>query len=167
MVVGGQVAIDDVFVIFFVFEAFDDDFKGLMVFTFGLLHTENDVAIHLDEAAVAVPCETLILSRGSERKNRLVIEAEVQDGVHHARHGVTCTGAHGNEKRHAFGITEFGVHDFFHGGDTGFHLLLEFDRVALLVRVEVSADFRADRESGRNRETDAAHLRKVCSFAAE
>ena len=167
LVVGSQVAINDVFVILFVFEAFDDDFEGLMIFTFGLLHAENDVSIHLDEAAIAVPSETLILGRGSERKNRLIIEAEIQDGVHHARHGVTSTGAHSNEKRHAFGITEFGVHDFFHGGDTGFHLLLEISGIALLVRVEVSADFRADRESGRNRQTDAAHFREVRSFAAE
>jgi hypothetical protein len=53
-----------------------------------------------------------------ERLDGLVIEAEVEDRVHHAWHGVTGTGANGDEKGHAFGITKFAAHDFLHGDDT-------------------------------------------------
>ena len=167
LVIRSQVAVDDVLVILFVLVSFDDRLERLVVFVFTLLHAENDVAIHLDEAAVAIPSEALVVGGLDERENRLVIQTKVQNGVHHPRHRVTSTGAHGNEKRHAVRVTEFGTHDFFHGGDAGFHLLLEISGVALLVRVEVSADFGTDRESGRDWKTDAAHLREICSFAAE
>ena len=61
LVGGGQVAIDDVLVVNFVFEGFDDDFEGLVVFAFAFLDTEDDVAVHLNEAAVAVPGEAFVV----------------------------------------------------------------------------------------------------------
>ena len=57
----GQVAIDNVLVVNFVFEGFDDDFEGFMVFTLALLDAEHDVTVHLHEAAVAVPSEALVV----------------------------------------------------------------------------------------------------------
>ena len=54
--------------ILLVLELVDDDFERLVVFAFALLHAEDDVAIHLDEAAVAVPGEALVL--GGRRRAR-------------------------------------------------------------------------------------------------
>ena len=48
------------------FEFFDDDFEGLVVLALALLHTEYDIAVHLDEAAVTVPCEALVFGGGGE-----------------------------------------------------------------------------------------------------
>src|SRR5690606_28631625 len=39
------------------FDVLEDFLEGIVVFTGALLHSHNDVAVHLDEAAVAVPGE--------------------------------------------------------------------------------------------------------------
>ena len=51
-----------------------------------VLDVEHDVAIHRDEAAVGVPGEAGVATGALEGHHRLVIEAEVEDGVHHAGH---------------------------------------------------------------------------------
>ena len=167
MVFGSELAIHDFRVVFRVFEFVDDGFEWLVVFAFALLNSEHDIAIHLNEAAVAIPREALVLGGGGEGLNGLVVEAEVEDRIHHARHRVAGTGAHGHEEREAFGIAEFRAHDFFHVAHAGFHLGLEFLRIGLFVVVEISADLCGDRESGRHGEADAGHLGEVGSFAAE
>ena len=40
------------------------DFERLVIFAFAFLHAHDDVAIHLDETAVTIPRETLVLRRG-------------------------------------------------------------------------------------------------------
>ena len=61
LVVRSQVAVDDVFAISRMLELFDHSFERLMIFTFALLHTQHHVTIHLDEAAIAIPSEALVL----------------------------------------------------------------------------------------------------------
>ena len=63
-------AVHDVLVILLVLEVVDDGFERLVIFAFALLHAEDDVAIHLDEAAVAIPGEALVLGGGGERRAR-------------------------------------------------------------------------------------------------
>ena len=138
-----------------------------MVFAFALLHAEDDVAVHLDEAAVAIPSEARVVGGLLEGDDGLVVEAEVQDGVHHARHGVAGARADGDEERHALGGAELGAHDLLHVGDAGFHLRLQGGGIGALVGVVVGADFGRDREARRHRETDAGHLGEVRAFAAE
>ena len=158
LVVGGEVAIDDVLAIDFVFEAFDDDFERLVIFAFAFLDTEDDVAVHLDEAAVAIPSEAFVAGSFGQGDDGLVIEAEVEDGVHHARHGVARAGADSDEERHAFGVAKFAAHDALHFADALLHLSLEASRVGAFVGVVVGADFGADGEAWRHREADAAHF---------
>ena len=167
LVFGGEVGIDNVLAVFVMLEFFDNHFEGLMVFAFALLDAEDDVAIHLDKAAVAVPGEALVLGGGGEGFHGLIVEAEVEDGVHHAGHGVAGTGADGDEEGEALGITELVAHDFFHVLHAGFHLALEGGRIGFFVGVEIGADFRSDREAGRDGEADAGHLGQVGAFAAE
>ena len=138
-----------------------------MIFAFALLHAQNNVAVHLNKAAVAVPRESLVLRGSNQRQNGFVVKTEVQNGVHHARHGVASTGTNSNKQRHAFGITELAAHDLFHVLNASFHLALQFLRVGLLVRVEVGANFGRDGESGRHWEIDAGHFREIRALAAE
>ena len=49
------------------------------------------VAIHLNEAPVAVVGEGLLAGLPRERRYGLVVEAEVENGVHHARHRLAGT----------------------------------------------------------------------------
>ena len=66
LVFGRQVAVDQVPVVLLVFKFFDDGFEGFMIFAFAFLDAEDDVAVHLDEAAVAVPREAFIFGGGGE-----------------------------------------------------------------------------------------------------
>jgi hypothetical protein len=64
-----------------------------------VIEPEHDVRIHLDEAAIAVPGEAIIARGGGEADHRRVVEAEVEDGVHHARHRHARAGADRDEQR--------------------------------------------------------------------
>ena len=77
----------------------DDGLEGVDVVLVDGLEAEDDVAVHLDEAAVGVVDEALVAGLGDQGGGRPVVEAEVEDGVHHARHGGPGAGADGDEKR--------------------------------------------------------------------
>ena len=63
-----------------------DGFEGIDVgFALGL-HAEHDVAIHLDETTVAVPCKAGISAFFSEGCDSGVVHAKVEDCVHHTGH---------------------------------------------------------------------------------
>ena len=47
----------------------------------------DDVGEHLDEAAVGVPGKALVAGLLDEAVDGDVVEAEVEDGIHHAGHG--------------------------------------------------------------------------------
>ena len=51
-----------------------------------MIDTEDHIAVHLDEAAIAVIGEARIARQGREAFNSLVVEAEVENGIHHAGH---------------------------------------------------------------------------------
>jgi hypothetical protein len=59
----------------------------------------HDVAEHLDQPAVGVPREARIAGALGQALDGLVVEAEVQDRVHHAGHRVARAAAHGDEQR--------------------------------------------------------------------
>jgi hypothetical protein len=54
-----------------------------------LLDAHNHVAVHLNETAITIPCETFVLRCFNERQNRVVVQPEIEDRVHHARHRFT------------------------------------------------------------------------------
>ena len=56
-----------------VFEQANHRFERLVIFVSAFLYTENDVAIHLNEPAVTIPRESLILGRLGKCKNAVVI----------------------------------------------------------------------------------------------
>ena len=150
-----------------VFVMLDHGLERIVIFALALLHAHDDVAVHLDETAVTIPRKTLVIGRLHQRLHGLIVQAEVQDRVHHARHRIARAGADRDEQRHLRGVAELRAHDPLHVRDAFFHLGLEGRRVALLVRVVVSADFGRDRESRRHRQTDPCHLREVRAFAPE
>ena len=96
----------------------------------------------------------------------LVVQTEVEDGVHHARHGHRGTGTHGNEQ----GI--FCIADLL--ADTTLEvetILLDFVESAFgpgVVGVGIfHTGLTGDGESRRHRKADYGHLGKVSALAAE
>ena len=63
--------------------------KGIVVLALALLNAEYDVTIHLDKAAVAIPCKALVFCGLGQRDNSFVVETEVQNRIHHTRHRIT------------------------------------------------------------------------------
>ncbi len=167
LVFGGEVGIDDVAVVGLVFERVDGVFKRIVIFAGALLDAHDDVAIHLDEAAIAVVGEAGVTGGFFQGDDGLVVEAEVENSVHHAGHGVAGAGAHGHEEGHAGLSTEGGAHDLFHVAHAGFHLGLEGGGVGALVGVIIGADLGRDGEAGRHGKTDAGHLGEVGALAAK
>src|SRR2546427_13202036 len=51
-----------------------------------LAQVEHHVAVHLDEAAIGVVGEAGVLRAGDEPLHGLIVQAEVQDRLHHPRH---------------------------------------------------------------------------------
>ena len=56
-------------------------------------NVENHVAEHLDEAAIGVISKAGIIAALGQRFHGLIVEAQVQNRVHHAGHGELCAGA--------------------------------------------------------------------------
>ena len=71
----------------------DDLLEAVMV------DAEHDAAIHLDEAAIAVPGEARIAGALGEAFDGLVVEAEIEHGIHHAGHRHARAGAHRDQQR--------------------------------------------------------------------
>ena len=74
------------------------------------LEAEHDVAVHLHEAAVAVPGEALVAGLLDQALTVVVVQADVEDGVHHAGHRDAGAGAAGDEQR-VLGVAELAAHD--------------------------------------------------------
>ena len=126
---------------------------------------EDGLAEHLDEAAVGVPREALVTANGCEAENGLIVEADVQDGFHHAGHGELCAASHGDQER-VGGVAEVAAHlilDAAQGaGDLGGKCLGN----GRLLEV-CAARLGGDREAGGNRQAELRHLGEVRSLASE
>ena len=59
----------------------------------------DDIGVHLDKSSIAVICPSGIAGPLCQNLYHFLVEAQVQDGVHHARHGSTGAGTYGHEKR--------------------------------------------------------------------
>ena len=130
------------------------------------LEIQHDVAVHLHETAVGIVCETLVARALDQSLHRGVVEAEVEDGVHHARHGRARARADG-KKEGILRVAELRLHLAFDFPQRIHHLLLQHGRIGLLVVVVIGAHFGRDGESRGNGETDVDHFGEVGALAAE
>jgi hypothetical protein len=127
--------------------------------------TECNLAVELDEAPVSVVAEAGILGQLDQALQRGLVEAEIEDGIHHARHGHRRARAHGNQQR-IVGATELFAGLLFEI----LHVLQDLLPSALgkLIMVQVSlAGIGGDRETRRNVEADLRHLAQIGALAAE
>ena len=126
----------------------------------------NHVGVHLDEPTIAVPSPAGVAGLFRQHFHHVFVQAQVQDGVHHAGHGSTGAGTNGNQQR-VFLIAEFLAGDLFHLGDVLHDLSLNFRIDDLAIFIVLGAGLSGDGKALRNRQTDVGHLGQVCAFAAE
>ena len=72
----------------------EDDLEGVPLVPVNRFQAEDDVAVHRHEAAVAVPGEAGVLRDLRQTLDRPVVQAEVEDRVHHAGHRRPGAGPH-------------------------------------------------------------------------
>ena len=85
---------------------------------------EHDAPVHGDEAAVGVEGEALVTGLGGQPLDRLVVEAEVEDGVHHPGHGELGPRAHRDQQR-VLGVADGLAHRLLQAGPGRGHLGVE------------------------------------------
>ena len=88
------------------FEVFQGMFEDFAV------DAHDNVAEHADEAAVRIQTQAFVAGLANQPTDGLFVEAQVQDGIHHAghRHGRTAAYA---EQQWVFRIAELRAHRFF------------------------------------------------------
>ncbi len=130
------------------------------------LHVHDDAPEHADEAAIGVPAEALVARELDEAGQGLLVEAEVEDRVHHARHRELRARADRHEQR-VLRIAEAlagALLDLLHGAQD---VVPEAGRQLLAAGEVVVAGLGGDRESRRGRQAGEGHLGQAGALAAE
>ena len=131
-----------------------------------VIQLQDDIGIHLDEAAIAVPGETLIARLLRQPLDRLVVEAEVQHRVHHARHRHARARADRDQQR-VFGIAEALFRHRLDMRDAIGDFVAQFLRKLLAILIIAGAHRGRDGEARRHRQPDRGHLGQVRALAAK
>ena len=128
--------------------------------------THDDVGEHLDETTIRVPSETRVLGLLDEAVDGCIVQTQVQNGVHHARHGDGSAGTNGNQQR-ILGVADLLANALLEV----FTVLMDGFESALgphvaCVRV-LHAGLARDGESRRDRQADVCHLGEVGTLTAQ
>ena len=140
--------------------------KGVFLLFVARTHAHHHIAVHLDEAPVAVPGERRVSRHFGEAFHGFVVEAEVENRVHHPGHGVAGAGT----DRHQQGIpagAELLAHLFLDAGHRRRNVAGKRRRILPFVFVIPGANLGADGEAGRHRQSDGGHFREIGALAAE
>jgi hypothetical protein len=132
----------------------------------GGLQVEDDVAVHLHEAPVGIVREARIAGLADQAFDGLVVQPEVQDGVHHPRHRRTGARPHRHQQRLG-GITEAAAGDLLDACHGLAHLLAQNGRIGAAVGIVVRAHLGRDGQARRDRQPELGHLGQVGALAAQ
>ena len=126
----------------------------------------NDVGEHLHKAAVAVVCKTGVAGLLCQTFNSLVVQAQVQDGVHHAGHGLTCAGTDGDQQGVGV-VAELLAGDLLQALEVLKDVSSDFVIDLTAVCVVLGAGVGGDGEALRHRHTGCGHLGQTGTLAAQ
>jgi hypothetical protein len=131
-----------------------------------MLEAEHDIRIHCDETPIAVIGKAAVAGQFGERFDGLIVEAEIEHGIHHARHRRAAAGAHGHQQR-IFGIAERLAGELADMLQRLLDLSLQRSRIGFVVGVKISADRSWNREARRHRQAEIGHFGEIGALAAE
>ena len=134
------------------------------VFELLLFNVENHIAKHLNQAAVGVISEAGIIAASGQRFDCLIVEAQVENGVHHAGHGELGAGADRDEEG-IFALAEFLPLQLLKPLQGSVHLNIDLgaDGAAHVF----AAGFSLDGEPRGNRQTGICHFGQAGTLAAQ
>ena len=134
-----------------------------------LAHFHNHVGEHLDEAAVGIVYKPGELGVGialDHGIHNLVVEAQVQNGVHHTGHGGAGAGTNGNQQR-ILKVAELLAVDLLHLihvlHDLGHDLVIDFPAVLVVL----GAGFGRNSKALGNRQADSGHFSQIGALTAQ
>ena len=133
-----------------------------------LLHRDfhYNIAEHLQKSSVAVIGKSFIICLLRQRDDSLVIQTEVQNRIHHARHGDRRSGTNGNQQG-ILRISKLLSHDRFQLILMRFDLfndaVVDFSTVCIILFAGVCRNG----ESKRHRHAGFCHLSQIRSLSAE
>ena len=131
----------------------------------GALQAEYHIPVHLHEPPIRVVREDGVARLPGQRVGHTVVHAKVEDGVHHPRHRDRGARANRQEQR-LLRPAELPARQLLDALEVRVHLGAEVGRV--LPRLDVlDAQFGADREAGRHRDSEVGHLRQSGALAAQ
>ena len=129
-------------------------------------HAHDDVRKHLHKAAIAVVGKAGVAGLLGQALDGRVVQAEVEDGVHHTGHGLARTGAHGHEQG-IFDVAELFAGDLLKALDVCEDVRLDLRIDLAAVRIVLRAGLGRDGKALRHRHAGRSHLRKTGAFTAE
>jgi len=130
-------------------------------------HAQRHLAEQLDEAPVGVVAEPLVRGVTDEPGEGRLVQAEIEDGIHHAGHGQGAARAHGHEQR-VLGAAEALARGLLEARHVRPYLVHRPGRQAAVTVGEIGqAGLRGNHEPGRHVEADPGHLAEVGALAAE
>ena len=138
----------------------NDDLKVAL----GQLH--HHVGEHLDEPAVGVIDKTGVVGQLDQALGHRVVDAQVEDGIHHAGHGGAGAGTDGDQQR-VGGIAELLAILLFQDGQILQDLLLNLVADFAAVLIILGAGLGRDGEALGHRHAGVGHLGQVGALTAE
>ncbi len=130
-----------------------------------LAEIEDDVAIHLYEAAIGIVREARVLGPGDQPLHRLIVQAKVEDRLHHARHRHRGPRADRNQQR-ILGVAEPLLGDALQMLQVAVDLGAERGRKRPFGDIG-DAEFGGDRKAGRDRQAEVGHFGEAGAFPAQ
>ena len=131
-----------------------------------LAHLHDDVGVHLDEAAVAVPGPAGVAGLLGQHVHHVLVQTQIQDGVHHAGHGGPGAGTHGDQQG-VLQIAELLAGDALQLGDILHDLRLDPVVDLLAVLIVLGAGLGGDGEALGHRQANVGHFGQIGTLAAK
>ncbi len=131
-----------------------------------VLDAQHHVAEHLHEAAVGVPGEPLVAGQAGEGLEGLIVQPQVQHGVHHAGHGGGRPAADRDQQRIG-PVAEGLAGELLQPLDVGGDFLRQAPRPLAIELVEQIARHGGDGEAWGDGQAQGAHLREVSALASQ
>ena len=125
----------------------------------------DDSAIHLHESAIGVEREIGVAGADPERLDRRVVQAEIENGLHHAGHGDRGAGAHRHQQR-VVRAAELTLGGRFQVAQRRLQLGFQPGREAAGLEIDV-AQVRGEGEARRHRDAEVGHFGEPGALAAE
>ncbi len=131
-----------------------------------VLHVQHNVAKHLNKPAIGIVGKAGIVGLDDQAFDRPVIEAKVEDRVHHAGHGHGCPRSNRYQQR-IFHIAKSLAENLLKPDNFLLELGFQTIRPSVAEFIKLTAYLGRDGEARRNRNTEIRHLRKVSSLSAQ